>query len=769
MTGRAFERRMLLVTVLAIVMYALAAQSAVVFTLGLAGIAFGWVVGRSRGSRAPLPMPVVLGLITAVTSLALLRAVVGEGFTVGLFCEFIMMLLVVKMLDRRRARDDAQVLTLSVFLCIGAILTSNNIGVGLSILVVVPILVSAVLGYQLVAAAEAAGQTPEIRRQKLARRDARRIVVVTTVAMFAGSTLMFLLFPRELGERAFGSWREVAGRSQTGYDDEIDLGSTGRISESATPVFDLQVLDRDGNPIGAPGRVFYLRGTALTVYQQTRSDGRWKWQTERQPDSPRRGKERWETVAALSESDPWEVEQRITMRDGGSNSAALFTINEPMFIWFDQTTHWARNTSTYAITRTPSGGLFTDSNFSYAVRSLDRAAAGFPDIDQSETRMPLPDGTEPQPEVVAIAERVLIDAGIDPDPETRPVGDDSAASRAIESFLQAEGGFRYTLSPLPARPGVDPTVDFLTVTKAGHCEYFASAMALMCQAVGIPARVATGYVATEFNDLTGHYVVRRSNAHAWVEVLVAVDTSTRRAGATPSRPHAELWRTYDPTPRNDFQNLHQKPSSWLMSRLKSMAEAIEFAWVSNVVGFSSNSQERALGVSMIASWARQAESRMSTRFSARDNTAVLRAAAVGGLVFGGVLAFGWASSVLARRISAHGLFGWRLPAWLMFRRRARGSALSGLRMPELQMAYDAAIEFVQASKTPGTRAEPLAIRLNRVLAGAAGIPDDLSGAARRLVRVLYAATYARALPDADDRRRLVDDAKALRAWARARR
>jgi len=58
---------------------------------------------------------------------------------------------------------------------------------------------------------------------------------------------------------------------------------------------------------------------------------------------------------------------------------------------------------------------------------------------------------------------------------------------------------------------------FLFVTKAGHCEYFASAMAVMLRTLGIPSREVNGFLPGEFNDVAGDYIVRGSDAHSWVE------------------------------------------------------------------------------------------------------------------------------------------------------------------------------------------------------------------------------------------------------------
>lgn len=62
----------------------------------------------------------------------------------------------------------------------------------------------------------------------------------------------------------------------------------------------------------------------------------------------------------------------------------------------------------------------------------------------------------------------------------------------------------------------DPLVDFLFHRRKGHCEYFASALALLARVRGIPTRVVMGYRVAERSPF-GYYMVRQRNAHAWVE------------------------------------------------------------------------------------------------------------------------------------------------------------------------------------------------------------------------------------------------------------
>ena len=92
--------------------------------------------------------------------------------------------------------------------------------------------------------------------------------------------------------------------------------------------------------------------------------------------------------------------------------------------------------------------------------------------------------------------------------------------------------FQYSLDLL--QPEIDTTAvsDFLLNTKAGHCEYFASATALLLRGVGIPTRYAVGYSAHEYSPLERQYVVRSRDAHAWT--LFYLDNRWQILDTTPS-------------------------------------------------------------------------------------------------------------------------------------------------------------------------------------------------------------------------------------------
>jgi protein-glutamine gamma-glutamyltransferase len=95
-------------------------------------------------------------------------------------------------------------------------------------------------------------------------------------------------------------------------------------------------------------------------------------------------------------------------------------------------------------------------------------------------------------------------------------GDDDAAIVQEALRLFAGEPFRYTLRP-PLLRG-DRTDEFLFGTRAGYCEHYASTLAVLMRAAGIPARVITGYQGGQWMDAGNYLRLRQADAHAWTEV-----------------------------------------------------------------------------------------------------------------------------------------------------------------------------------------------------------------------------------------------------------
>ncbi len=140
--------------------------------------------------------------------------------------------------------------------------------------------------------------------------------------------------------------------------------------------------------------------------------------------------------------------------------------------------------------------------------------------------------------------------------------------RRIEQRLNAD--FVYTLDP-PHSDG-DPVVAFLLRSKAGHCEYFASAAALMLASRGVPARLVTGSYGGEVGFFSRAFVVRGDNLHAWVEADL----------------DGTGFSVLDPTPADGRPAEHRRGSWW--TRISSLGREIEFFYDRRILGFDSLDQ-----------------------------------------------------------------------------------------------------------------------------------------------------------------------------------
>lgn len=139
-------------------------------------------------------------------------------------------------------------------------------------------------------------------------------------------------------------------------------------------------------------------------------------------------------------------------------------------------------------------------------------------------------------------------------------------ARILSSYLR--GNYRYRLETSAAR-SADPLAHFLFESRQGHCEYFASALAVMLREIGIPSRVVTGFAASEYNPITGWHVVRMSDAHSWVEAWL------------PGRG----WFGFDPTPGSRLQ-----PTSQVLARMRLWQDTIDTFWKDWVIAYNFDRQ-----------------------------------------------------------------------------------------------------------------------------------------------------------------------------------
>ena len=129
---------------------------------------------------------------------------------------------------------------------------------------------------------------------------------------------------------------------------------------------------------------------------------------------------------------------------------------------------------------------------------------------------------------------------------------------AIEDWMGAHT--EYSLNAPLSPPGVDVVDDFLFRSKLGWCEQIASSLVVLARSVGIPARLATGFAPGERDALTGRFVVRERDAHAWAEIYFA----------------GIGWQGFDPTASVPLAGDKPASGSW-MQRVRDHALAFGIA------------------------------------------------------------------------------------------------------------------------------------------------------------------------------------------------
>ncbi|MGH7403520.1 MAG: DUF4129 domain-containing transglutaminase family protein, partial [Candidatus Rokuibacteriota bacterium] len=143
--------------------------------------------------------------------------------------------------------------------------------------------------------------------------------------------------------------------------------------------------------------------------------------------------------------------------------------------------------------------------------------------------------------------------------------DAGTAADRISAHLSAN--YRYTLA-LKQESARAPLEEFLFLRRSGNCEYFAAAMAVMLRSVGVPSRLVAGFQRGEWNPYGRYFMVRLSDAHAWVEVYL----------------EGRGWVAFDPSPRGEAV------AEAMPGRVSLYLDAARMRWYRYVVSWSLRDQ-----------------------------------------------------------------------------------------------------------------------------------------------------------------------------------
>jgi len=363
-----------------------------------------------------------------------------------------------------------------------------------------------------------------------------------TVFTFAGILVLagslFFLLPRT-ARAAFQ--RFIPQRYYLpGFSGEVTLGQIGELKMRNTPVMHVRLSEE--------ARPMYLkwRGAALTLF-----DGK-RWY------NPANGSEMLRVERGVLRLAPIEqqllrgrrISYEIVMQEATSDALFFAGIPEsirifvPLLLRTPSETYRLGFGATDRLRYSASSLLETDGDPRYKGAELAPAFRG------ANLRLP-----EMDPRTVSLARDL-----------TEHYLTDSDRARRLESWLRES--FGYT-AELPQQEVSDPIADFLFHRKMGHCEYFASSLAVMLRSIGIPARVITGFQSGVYNPVSGWYLIRASDAHSWVEAWLG----------------GKGWTTLDPTPPDPNP---VGVSYW--SRVQFYVDALEVFWQDWVLGYDLDRQ-----------------------------------------------------------------------------------------------------------------------------------------------------------------------------------
>lgn len=606
---RQFRPTLYVLLLLGITGFALASQSPGTWVLAVGAILLNaWLVKTGRFFSLPrwiANLATFLAVLYAARELLLF----GQSGAILAIGRFLVFLQVIKLYESRGNRDFAQLLVLSLLLMVAAAISTASLPYGLLLIIYLFLSLYCCLLFHLKIESETATAAlattqrtvnPSTLRQdqRFLSSSMRRLTLLVAAVSIGAAVLVFLFFPRMSSAGLLGNFQFRPSETLTGFSDKVSFQDVAKITRNDEKVADVKVW-HNGHLVNGT-QVLLLRGVSLNTYIAHDPDTGESWRWARLPDNMYSvrsiaGGESSPSplVDTPTPADLWK--QQITLQPTGTR--VLFSIgaahdinpdrelNDLQYCWYDQTVQTSQ--------RQPLLQPITYTVLAAGASSLPAKL----DIDQ------LPKShSNIDPRIAALAKDPKV-SGSDAKgsyaarraQDALPSELDLKIAESIESYLH--NNYRYTLDLTSVRrlSDQDPLVGFLFDFKRGHCEYFAGAMTLLCQSLGMQARMVVGFKCDEYNDIGHYYIVRQSHAHAWVEVLGGDG----------------IWHTYDPTSSIEADTVR---TPTLFTRISHLMDYLEFTWASHVVAYDANSRGNLIETaSNNLSASRQASSELMTK------------------------------------------------------------------------------------------------------------------------------------------------------------
>ena len=570
----------------------------------LAAAIFSWFVEPDTRLGALFDRAVPLLNVAAVVLFALAVLQVARSFPeidLSPFLDFVLFLLGYKLCQRRGNRDYLQIYILSFLVMLAAAWQATGavfiVGFFLYVLLATWTLILFHLrreieeNYLVRHTGDASGARVTVTRVLNSRRVVGGPFFLFTglvaVLVFGGAALVFASVPRVGLGFILGGVRRQSGVA--GFSDEVKLGMHGVLSlDNQTVVLRARVPritalpsdDARDNAIAS----LYWRGTVYDTYE----DGEWVRSRDERTrtrllryhspsndartyvlSSPQAAGLRPGLKAAIAGAIEQDIEVVALVH------AVAFALDQPLavempappigaFTAVDVEARWSdelglrmfRVSPFDAADRRSAMPEFSGARYrAYSRTSGLRPGAGAPESQLQPGAMApyLRTARSLSPRVRELAVRL-----------TRDKPDAGAKIDAVVKWLQATHKYTTDLKRDESIP--DPLEDFLFHQSAGHCEYFASAAAMLLRLGGVPTRYVNGFLGGEWNSLRQSLTVRDNRAHSWVEAYLG-SSGWARVDATPAANRAAH-----------------------MTRFRQVLDAVEMFWNRWVIEYSASQQ-----------------------------------------------------------------------------------------------------------------------------------------------------------------------------------
>jgi transglutaminase-like putative cysteine protease len=437
--------------------------------------------------------------------------------------ESLCIILSVKFLEEKRFRDYMQIYAIAVFLLVGSALLSLDI-IFLAYFTALVFMITTAIVLLAYYSEDSGMELRAVTVLKIVLRS----MLITLIAIPA-TVLLFIILPRTSYPLLNFLNRSSAGI--TGFSDTVRLGDVSNIQEDSSVIMRVAMDKLDD-------RDLYWRGVVLDDF-----DGvAWK--------SSVKGAEEGQTGVLLKDR---RVRQTIYLEP--YDNKYVFALDKPVMVFYKRVRRHA--------------------DFTYTLREFIVKRVRYDAVSVLSDTIPdkLIDGVKYLALPDKNMERIRsIAVGL------RAGRKDKEAVRTVSELL-AGREYSYTLTNLPMTD--KPLEDFLFKYHYGNCEYFASAMAVLLRAAGVPSRLVAGYRGADYNELGGYYLVPQKNAHVWVEAYI------KDRG----------WVRYDPTPSASSSSTSGSAVGGKMKpfyRIRLLMDTINYYWNALVINYDIDDQIRGL-------------------------------------------------------------------------------------------------------------------------------------------------------------------------------